>query len=110
VACLALSGSARVALDLVKRHPAIAGLAFISPVGVDASDLTRISLPLLVVVGAEDLRQPRVALAAGVTEAGGQFELVDDTDQSFHRNLPQVGSFVQDFLRRIGSNRSGVRS
>ncbi len=108
VVCLAISQSAKLALELASRHPALAGLVFVSPVGIGGVDLNPVSLPLLVVMGARDVRQPRVAFASAVTEAGGTFEMVDDADHVFQRNLPEVGRHVRNFLSR--SNRFDPRS
>ncbi|MGA9520546.1 MAG: alpha/beta hydrolase [Myxococcaceae bacterium] len=116
VVCLAISQSAKPALELARRHPALAGLVFVSPVGIGGSDLAPVSLPLLVVMGARDIRQPRVAFASAVTEAGGRFEMVEDADHVFQRNLPEVGRHVRDFLRHLsvedpaGPNRFTHRS
>jgi uncharacterized protein len=97
-ACLAIGASARVALELARRHPAICGLSMVSPVEVGPSDLAGIHIPLRVVVGENDLRQPRVGLAAAVTEAGGRFELIDGADQTFATNLLEVGRNTAEFL------------
>ncbi|RKG92075.1 alpha/beta hydrolase, partial [Corallococcus sp. CA053C] len=56
---------------------------------------------LLVIVGAEDKRLPRAALAAAVAEAGGDLEVIDDAGATFHRNLPQVGRAAAAWLQRL---------
>lgn len=99
---VALGGSAQVGLHLAERHPAVIGVCLVSPVGVGPEHLRKVSSPIRVVVGAHDLRQPRVALAAAVTEAGGQVDIVDDADHTFLKNLPQVGRNVAEFLVSLG--------
>ncbi len=97
-----LQGSALVALALQARHPAVGGVCLVAPVDVELSALARLDRSLLVVVGEEDQRLPRAALAAAVGEASrGELEVVDDAGATFHRNLPQVGRFVAAWLRRL---------
>ncbi|MCY1041803.1 alpha/beta hydrolase [Corallococcus sp. bb12-1] len=100
LAVAALHGGARVALALQERHPAVGGLCLVAP-EVDPLSLVRLSCPLLVIVGAEDTRLPRAALAAAVAEAGGDLEVIDDAGATFHRNLPQVGRAVAVWLQRL---------
>jgi alpha/beta superfamily hydrolase len=97
-ACLAIGGSAAVALQLLRRHPALCGLCVVSPVGIAPADLVGVQVPLRAIVGENDLRQPRVALAAAVSEAGGRFDLIVGADHTFSRNLVDVGSKVAEFL------------
>ncbi|HZA52342.1 MAG TPA: alpha/beta hydrolase [Myxococcaceae bacterium] len=97
-ACLAIGGSAPVTLELLRRHPAVCGLCLVSPVGIEPTDLVDVHVTLRAIVGENDLRQPRVALAAAVTEAGGRFDLVGGADHTFSRNLVDVGSKVAEFL------------
>jgi uncharacterized protein len=100
-ACLAIGASARVALELARRHPGVRGLCLVSPVEIGPADLAGIRIPLRVILGENDLRQPRVALAAAVTEAGGRFELIDRADQTFTTNLPEVGRNTSEFLMSL---------
>ncbi|GMU03280.1 hypothetical protein KH5H1_74010 [Corallococcus caeni] len=100
LAVASLHGGARVALALQERHPAVGGLCLVAP-DVDPLSLVRLSCPLLVIVGAEDTRVPRAALAAAVAEAGGDLEVIDDAGATFHRNLPQVGRAAAAWLQRL---------
>ncbi|NBC46151.1 alpha/beta hydrolase [Corallococcus sp. AB030] len=100
LAVASLYGGARVALALQERHPAVGGLCLVAP-DVDPLSLVRLSCPLLVIVGAEDTRVPRAALAAAVAEAGGDLEVIDDAGATFHRNLPQVGRAAAAWLQRL---------
>lgn len=97
-AVVAIGGAAFNALALAHAHPGICGVALVSPVGLDLDDLMRLRVPLLVVVGQEDLREPRAALSAAVAEAGGTLELIPEADQAFLRNLPEVGKAVVRWL------------
>jgi alpha/beta superfamily hydrolase len=97
-ACLAIGGSAEIALELARRHPAVCGACLVSPVGIAPADLVGVQLAPRVILGENDLRQPRVALAAAVTEAGGRFDLVEGADHAFTRNLAEVGRKVAEFL------------
>ena len=101
LACLAIGGSARIALELARRHPAVCGVCLVSPVEIGPANLRGVHVPLRVILGENDLRQPRVALAASVTEAGGQFELIDRADQNFTTNLPEVGRNTAEFLASL---------
>ena len=107
VYAVAVGGSARAALWLMEREPGLAGMCWVSPVEVSAEDVARVTVPLLVLVGADDLRLPRVAFSEAVAQAGGRFELVPGADQSFSKNLAQVGQLV---AQHLGSNRFVVRS
>ncbi len=98
-AAVSIGGSATVLRGLAERHPAVHGRAFVSPAALAPEDFARLAPPLLVIVGAKDLRQPRAALAAAVTGAKGQFELIEEADGSFLRNLPQVGRATAQWLR-----------
>ncbi|MBZ4335183.1 alpha/beta hydrolase [Corallococcus interemptor] len=100
LAVASLHGGARVALALQERHPAVGGLCLVAP-EVDPLSLVRLSCPLLVIVGAQDTRVPRAALAAAVAEAGGDLEVIDDAGATFHRNLPQVGRAAAAWLQRL---------
>jgi uncharacterized protein len=101
--CLALGGSATLALALAENHPATAGLCLVSPTRIRPSDLERVEVPLLVVVGAKDSRLPKVAWTAAVAELGGALEVVEEADHAFTRNLPEVGRRVTLFLRRLSA-------
>jgi uncharacterized protein len=101
IACAAVGSAAQVALELQRRHPGIAALCLISPLGIASEVLAELPVPVLVVVAAKDTREPRVALAAAVTERGGVFEVIEDADAAFVRNLPQVGRAVARFLERL---------
>lgn len=99
VMVLTIGGSAQVGLELTTKHPAVGGLCLVSPVGVGPGQIRKVSAPIRVILGAHDLRQPRVALAAAVTEAGGEVNIVEEADHTFTRNLPEVGRNVAEFLR-----------
>src|SRR5919201_77207 len=47
-------GSARVALELAGRHPALCGVCLVSPVEVGPANLAGIHLPLRVILGEND--------------------------------------------------------
>jgi alpha/beta superfamily hydrolase len=98
---VAVGGSAQVALGLMRRHPALAGMCWVSPTELDVQEVLEVSVPLLVVVGALDLRQPRVALSAALAEAGARFELVEGADAAFTRHLVQVGHLVAEHLQAL---------
>jgi alpha/beta superfamily hydrolase len=97
VAVAALGGSAPLALQWARMHPGVAGLALVSPGGVEVEELARFGLPLLVVV-AEAEPLPRAALAAAVAEGQGTLVVVPAADARFHRNLPDVGRAVASWL------------
>lgn len=107
---VAIGGAAKVALSLRELHPGIAGLALISPRGIDAAELLRVSVPLCLVMGLEERVEGRAALSAAVSEAGGEFHLIDDADKTFRRNLPQVGHAVARWLKVIAGERDGEAS
>ncbi len=98
-AAVAIGSSASVLAALARRRPGVHGLGFVNPSGFPPEDFARVRSPLLVVVAARELQLPRAALAAAVTEAGGQFELIEDADAAFLRNLPQVGAAVARWLQ-----------
>jgi alpha/beta superfamily hydrolase len=108
-AVLTIGGSAWTALHAQKDHPGISGLCFVSPVGLDLADLPRLSVPLLVIIGEHDNREPRAALAAAVTEAGGTIEVIPAADPTFNRNLPQVGKAALRWLDGLSSGYRGGR-
>ena len=95
---LTIGESATVGRALCRKHASVSGLCLVSPMGVTPEDFTRIRCPVRVILGALDLRQPRVALAAAVTEVGGQVDLVPEADHTFTKNLPDVGRNVAEFL------------
>lgn len=103
-ALVAIGGAAETAIALKERHPGVSGIAFVSPRGLEPSDLLRLGVPLLLVMGAKEQQPARAALSAAVTEVDGQFELVDDADHTFTRNLPMVGKAVKGFLVRISGS------
>jgi len=97
LALASLGGSAATVLGLGGMHPGLAGLALVSPQGVEVEELARVRHPLLVVVGEEE-PLPRAALAAAVAEAGGRLVVVAGADARFLRNLPQVGRALAQWL------------
>ncbi len=102
LAVATIHGSARVALELQARHPAVGGLCLVAPRDVEPAALARLDRSLLVVVGEEDKHLSRVALSAAVGETPrGELEVVEDTGATFHRNLPQVGRFLAAWLKRL---------
>jgi uncharacterized protein len=95
VACL--GGSAVAVLALLEAHPGLAGVALVSPCGLEAEDLARLRHPLLVVCGEkEPLR--RAAWAAAVAEASGTLVVIPHADARFQRNLTDVGRSVARWL------------
>lgn len=95
VACL--GGSAVAVLALLEAHPGLAGVALVSPSGLEAEDLARLRHPLLVVCGEkEPLR--RAAWAAAVTEVSGTLVVIPHADARFQRNLTDVGRSVARWL------------
>ncbi|MFL5321346.1 MAG: alpha/beta hydrolase [Myxococcaceae bacterium] len=102
---LCIGGSAKTALSLGERHTAISGVGFVSPKELIGADLLRTHVPLLMILGELEANPERNALSAAVQESGGQFVMVDDADQTFRRNLPEVGKAVSRWLLRI----SGVK-
>lgn len=103
VAVASFGASAQTVLALQRRHASVAGLCFVSPAGLQASDLTRVSVPILLVLGEGDSSTPAAALAAAVGEANGRLETVAGADRNFDRNLPQVGKAVARWLLDIGA-------
>jgi alpha/beta superfamily hydrolase len=101
VAVAALGGSAETVLRLGSADPGLAGLALVSPGRIEVEDLARVHLPLLVVVGAEEVG-PRAALARAVGEASGTLVVVPGADARFQRNLPAVGRSVAAWLTGLG--------
>jgi alpha/beta superfamily hydrolase len=102
-ACLAIGSSGPVALQLARRHPAVCGVCLVSPVGIAPLDVAGLRVAPRVIVGEIDVRQPRVALAAAITEAGGRFDLVGGADHTFTRNLVEVGAKVAEFLNGLAA-------
>lgn len=102
LAVAALHGGAQVALELQARHPAVGGVCLVAPADVEPAALARLDRSLLVVVGEEDKRLPRVALVSAVGRAErGEIEVIDDAGPTFQRNLPQVGRFLAAWLKRL---------
>ena len=99
-AVAAVWGSSIVARALLELHPTVRGIVLIDPPQEEVSELIRVKAPLLVVV-AEQSPLPRAALAAAVTEAGGQLEIIPDADRTYRKNLTQVGRAVADWLERL---------
>ncbi len=104
---VAVGQSARVALGLLQRRgpEGVQGLCLVSPPSLPRETLKGLSVPLLAVAGAEDLRAPRVEMAAAVADMGGRFELVEGADATFTRNLAGLGHLVAEHLFWIQSNR-----
>ena len=98
VAVASLGGSALTLLELQARHPGVCGLCLISPRGLEPAYLARLKIPVLLVIGAAESQQPRVAYSAALAEIGGHLEIIDDADATFTRNLPQVGRTVARWL------------
>lgn len=102
VVCLAIGSSAHVAVSLAQTHRSVVGLCLVSPIDAPTEALSRLHVPVQVVMGALDVRQARVTLAAAVSEAGGSVEIIDDADHVFTRQLPEVGRKVANFLTSFG--------
>ena len=78
----------------------VAGLALVSPSGIDVEELARVRHPLLVVAGEKE-QLARAALAASVMEASGTLVVVPDADARFQRNLTEVGRSVARWLEGL---------
>jgi alpha/beta superfamily hydrolase len=100
IAVAALGASAATALQLLKRHPAVAGLCLISPHGIAAPDLARVNAPFVIIAEGESA-QPPASLAAAVAEAGGRTEIIPGADARFLAKLPEVGKAVVRWLTLI---------
>jgi uncharacterized protein len=99
-AAACLGASAAVLLELFQAHPGLAGLALVSPSGIEVEDLARVRHPLLVVAGEkEPLRL--AALAASILEASGTLVVVPNADARFQRNLTEVGRSVARWLEGL---------
>lgn len=101
LALACIGGSAALGLELVRRHPAVRGLALVSPAGLEPESLVPSTVSLVVVVAEHDRRLPRAALAAAVSQAGGRPAVIEQADPSFTRNLPRVGKAVVHLLKRL---------
>jgi uncharacterized protein len=98
----ALHGSASVALALLARRPqALCGLVLVGPKELPLQQLSRLPVPLRVVLWSGDRSTPREVLSAAVEASGGTLELVDDAGPAFPRNLATVGHLVARFLQQL---------
>ncbi len=101
-AALGISGSGATTLELLKLHPGLSGICLVQPVEDVVSDLPRLSIPLLLVIGEADSSIPSAALVASATEAGGRVELIPNLDARLGRGLSDVGRAVVRWLEAIG--------
>jgi len=101
-AAVGIGGSTATVLELLKLHPGLSGVWLVEPVDHVASDLPRLSIPLLLVIGKEDSSIPSAALAASATEAGGRVEIIPHLDANLGRGLSGVGRAVVRWLEAIG--------
>lgn len=99
---VSIGASAKVALSLLRRHPALCGLVLVNPQDIEPSELARLSVKPVGVVAEHDSRIPRAALAAALSEAGGALEVISGTGPTFTRHLPEVGKVVVRLLHELG--------
>jgi uncharacterized protein len=101
-AALGISGSAATVLELFKLHPGLSGICLVQPVEDVVSDLPRLSIPLLLVIGEADSSIPSAALVASAAEAGGRVEMISHLDAGLGRGLSDVARAVVRWLEAIG--------
>ncbi len=101
-AAVGIFGSAAATLELLKLHPGLSGICLVQPVEGVVSDLTRLSIPVVLVIGEADSSIPSAALVASATEAGGRVELIPKLDARLGRGLSDVGRAVVRWLEAIG--------
>ncbi len=102
-AVVSFGGAAATSVSLCSLHPSIAGLCFINPAGLVLSDLSRLGVPLLAIVGEQDTSLSHAALVAAISEAGGRMEIIPGADASFRRSLREVGKAVVRWLSELRS-------
>ena len=90
--------SAETLLALHRLHPSIAGLCFVSPAGLLTSELAPRPVPVIAIIGERDSSIAPAALAAAISEARGQLEIIPAADRNFDRNLPEVGKALVRWL------------
>src|SRR5258708_28097020 len=90
-AAVGISGSAATVLELFKLHPGMSGICLVQPVEDVVSDLPRLSIPLLLVIGDADPSIPSAALVASTTEADGRVEIIPHLDPRLRRRLSEGG-------------------
>jgi alpha/beta superfamily hydrolase len=102
VAVSSFGASAPTIVELQRLHPGINGLCFTSPAEIASSDLSRIGMPVLAVVGERDPSIPPAAWAAAIGEAGGRLEIIRGADAHFQSGLPEMGKSVVRWLVELG--------
>lgn len=95
---------AEVAVELARQLPELKAAVLIAPVttGYDFSQLARLPLPGLIVVGEDDRTCDRRALSALCQQMGDELALVESADHVFTSGLPALGRAVVGFLARAG--------
>ncbi len=83
-------------------HPGLSGICLVQPVEDVVSELPRLSIPLLLVIGEADSTIPSAALVASATEADGRVEIIPHLDARLGRGLSDVGRAVARWLEAIG--------
>jgi hypothetical protein len=73
----------------------------VGPKELPLQQLSRLPVPLRVVLWSGDRSTPREVLSAAVEASGGTLELVDDAGPAFPRNLATVGHLVARFLQQL---------
>jgi uncharacterized protein len=101
VAVAACGGAARVAVELQAAEPRVCGLCLVNPEDVRPADLEGVSVPLCVLLAADQARPGRVALAAAVAAVGGELELLEEADATLRSQLPQLGHLTAAWLQRL---------
>jgi len=100
-AVAAFGSSAKTALELQKLHPGLSGLCMIQPIEQVAPDLSRVAIPLMLVLGENHIGAPLAALAASAAEAGANVEVVRRLNATAGTGLTQVGKAVVRWLQTL---------
>ena len=100
-AVASFGASAETLVALHRLHPSIAGLCFVSPTGLSTSELALLPVPVIAIMGERDGSIAPTALAAAISEACGQLEIIHAADRNFDRNLPEVGKALVRWLLQL---------
>jgi len=100
-AVASFGASAETLLALHGLHRSIAGLCFVSPAGLSTSELALLPVPVIAIIGGRDGSIAQAPLAAAISEARGQLEIIPASDCNFDRNLPEVGKALVRWLLQL---------
>jgi len=84
------------------RGPKAELVVTVSPIGLDLERCRRLTVPILFIIGDQDVSIDRSSIAIHCQSTGDRLTVIPEGDRLFTRGLPEVGKAIVEFLALRG--------